>query len=191
MEYSTPLLSHEIFQPPPLPNTSESLIEHSTENLSTPIQSCSHDDDSMESVTITGYSRSQEVSMPVPQLVVRPSQPESSTENLSTPVQSSSQDESMETFTFAGFPEHPVLLHRRPTINQQQPPPPAPPPPPIGTPLRLPLLKSKSSQVSYSNETTVQPVEESSTEQLSMVALPSHRHVMHQGTASSDDSTSE
>jgi len=195
MEYSTPVSSSEVvFQPPSLPTTSASLIEHSSENLLTPVQSCSNGDDSLESVVITEYSsirRSEQVSMPVPQPVERPSPSASSNENLSTPVQSTSQDESMETSIFAGFPERPVLVHRRPSFDQQQQqqPPPAPPPPPIAASHHPLPLKTRSSQVPYCNETVAQPVEESSTEQASIVALPSHRFIMHQ--ASSDDSSSE
>ena len=109
------------------------------------------------------------------------------------PVQSSSHDESMESFTLAGLPECPVLLHHKHPelmLNQQQQQRPAPPPPPI-TPPRPPALKRTSSQVTYSSEQVVHPVEESSTENVSMVALPAHRQIIHQATASSDDSTSE
>lgn len=162
--------SQKVFMPPPLP--SESVSAHLTENLSAPVQS---HDDSMESVA--PYSHiSHEVSMPVPLPVVRSSQPESS-----TPVQSSSQNESMESLTFAGLPERPVLYHR-------QQPPLAPPPPPIGGGSPSPVKGGSSSQVTYYSEEVVYPVEESGNESM---AVEAHRHVTHVATTSSDDSVSE
>ena len=170
--------SQKVFMPPPLP--SESVSANLTENLSALVQS---HDDSMESVA--PYSHiSHEVSMPVPLPVVRLSQPESLSENLSTPVQSSSQNESMESLTFAGLPERPVLYHR-------QQPPLAPPPPPIGGGSPSPVKGRSSSQVIYYSEQVVYPVEESGNESMAVEPLPAHRHVTHVATTSSDDSVSE